>query len=68
MSTKFRVGQRVRIIRVDEIPYGQKYSYLEATIDKTGVIQDNEASRYVVRLDEDGSLVSLTESCLQEAE
>jgi hypothetical protein len=38
MSVKFTIGQRVRIVRVDDIPYGLKYSYLEATIDKTGVI------------------------------
>ena len=70
MSTKFTVGQRVRIIRVDDIPYGLKYSYLEATIDKTGVIQENNArsSKYVVRLDEDGSLISLSENTLEEAE
>ena len=70
MSAKFIVGQRVRIIRVDDIPYGLKYSYLEATIDKTGVIQENKAqsSKYVIRLDEDGSLISLTENALEEAE
>jgi hypothetical protein len=68
MSAKFTTGQRVRIIRVDDIPYGLKYSYLEATIDKTGVIQENDAqsSKYVVRLDKDGSLISLTENCLEE--
>ncbi len=69
MSRKFAEGQRVRIIRVDDIPYGQKYSYLESTIDKTGVVQDNSRScTYVIRLDEDASLLELTESCLQEAE
>ena len=70
MSAKFNVGQRVRIVRVDDIPYGLKYSYLEATIDKTGVIQENNtpSSRYVVRLDEDGSLISLTENALEETE
>ena len=69
MSTKFTLGQRVRIVRVDDIPYGFKYSYLEATIDKTGVIQDidTQSSRYVLRLDEDGNLISLTENCLEEA-
>jgi len=68
MSGKFDVGQRVRIVGVDDIPYGEKYSYLAATLDKIGVIQENMApsARYVVRLDEDGSLVSLSESCLQE--
>ena len=70
MSAKFAVGQRVRIVWVDDIPYGLKYSYLEATIDKTGVIQENDAqsSRYVVRLDDDGSLISLTEHALEDAE
>ena len=70
MSAKFTVGQRVRIIRVDDIPYGLKYSYLQATIDKTGVIQENNAqsSKYVIRLDEDGSLISLTENALEDAE
>jgi hypothetical protein len=69
MSAKFNVGQRVRIVRVDDIPYGLKYSYLEATIDKTGVIQKNNAqsSKYVIRLDDDGSLISLTENALEEA-
>ncbi len=69
MSHKFNVGQRVRIIAVDDIPYGLKYSYLEATIDKTGVVQENDAqsSRYVIRLDKDGSLIHLTESSLEEA-
>ena len=70
MSRRFNVGQRVRIVRVDDIPYGQKYSYLEATLDKTGVIQEDNSrsSKYVIRLDEDGSLVSLTENALEEAE
>jgi len=70
VSDGFRVGQRVRIIRVDDIPYGQKYSYLESTIDKTGVVQEAGAQpcRYLVRLDEDGSLLSLTESCLEKVE
>ena len=70
MSAKFTAGQRVRIIRVDDIPYGLKYSYLEATIDKTGVIQEYNAqsSKYVVRLDEDESLINLTENALEEAE
>jgi hypothetical protein len=69
MSHKFNVGQRVRIIAVDDIPYGLKYSYLEATIDKTGVIKENNAqsSKYVIRLDEDGSLINLTENALEEA-
>jgi hypothetical protein len=70
MSVKFTIGQRVRIVRVDDIPYGLKYSYLEATIDKTGVIQKNnvESSKYVVRLDDDGRLISLTENALEDAE
>jgi len=70
MSVKFNVGQRVRIVRVDDIPYGLKYSYLEATIDKTGVIQKHNAqsSKYVVRLDGDGSLIGLTENALEAAE
>jgi hypothetical protein len=70
MITKFTVAQRVRIIRLDDIPYGLKYSYLEATIDKTGVIQEINAqsSKYVVRLDEDGSLISLTENALEAEE
>ncbi len=69
MSAKFSAGQRVRIVRVDDIPYGLKYSYLEATLDKTGVVQeiDEELSSYVIRLDEDGSLISVSESCLEEA-
>jgi len=70
MSAKFAVGQRVKIILVDDIPYGLKYSYLEATLDKTGVIQEYDAhsSRYIVRLDEDGTLISLTENALEKAE
>jgi len=70
MSDKFTVGQRVRIVRVDDIPYGQKYSYLEATLDKTGVIEENntQSSIYFVRLDEDGSVFSFTESCLEVVE
>jgi hypothetical protein len=70
MSAKFTVGQRVRIVRVDDIPYGQKYSFLEATIDKTGVVQENDtqASKYLVRLDENGSLISLTEGALEKVE
>ena len=69
MSAKFSVGQQVRIVRVDDIPYGQKYSYLEATLDKTGVVQEIEeqSSSYVIRLDDDGSLISVSESCLEEA-
>jgi hypothetical protein len=67
MSARFRVGQRVRIVRVDDIPYGQKYSYLEAMMDKTGIVQDSESSLYLIRLDGDGSLVSLTEGCLIDA-
>ncbi len=68
MSAKFTVGQRVRIVWVDDIPYGQKYSFLEATIDKTGVIQEYNAqsAKYVVRLD-DGSLISLTENAMEKA-
>ena len=31
MSAKFTVGQRVRIVRVDDIPYGLKYSYIRPT-------------------------------------
>ena len=59
MSAKFETGQRVRIIGVDDIPYGQKYSYLESTIDKTGVIEElnDQTSRYIVRLDDDGNLI-----------
>ena len=70
MSDKFVVGQRVRIVRVDDIPYGMKYSYLEATIDKTGVIReyDPQSSKYIVFLDEDGSPVILTASCLEAIE
>jgi len=68
MSGKFIIGQRVRVVGVDDIPYGQKYSYLAATLDKTGVIQEitTQSNRYVVRMDEDGELASLSESCLQE--
>jgi len=70
MSAKFAVGQRVRVIRVDDIPYGLKYSYLEAIIDKTGVIQEDNAqsSKYIVRLDADGSLISLSENALEAVE
>ena len=70
MSTKFTVGQRVRIIRVDDIPYGLKYSFLEAIIDKTGIIQedDPQLSRYIVCLDEGGTLISLSENALEEVE
>ncbi len=69
MSSKFTVGQRVRIIGVDDIPYGQKYSFLAATLDQTGIIEEIEAqsARYVVRLEEDGSLVSFSEGCLEKA-
>ncbi len=65
MADKFAVGQRVRIVGVDDIPYGEKYSFLAATIDKPGVVQDVESARYLVRL-EDGTLLSLSESCLRE--
>ena len=70
MSAKFMAGQRVRIVRVDDIPYGLKYSYLEATIDKTGVIQkyNAQSSKYIVRLDGDGSLINLSENTLEKAE
>ena len=70
MSAKFTVGQRVRIVWVDDIPYGQKYSFLEATIDKTGVIQEYNAqsAKYVVLLEDDGSLVSFTENAMEKAE
>ena len=67
MTRKFTVGQRVRIVGVDDIPYGQKYSYLESTMDRTGVIQEYDERSYVVRLDEDGSLLSFTGGCLEEA-
>ena len=59
MSGKFTVGQRVRIVRVDDIPYGLKYSYLE---------NDAQSSKYVVRLDDDRSLISLSENALEGAE
>jgi hypothetical protein len=67
MSQIFITGQRVRIIRVDDIPYGQKYSYLEATLDKTGVIQgkNDQSSGYLVLLEQDGSLIEVTEGCLE---
>jgi hypothetical protein len=70
MSGKFSVGQRVRIIRVDDIPYGLKYSFLEAIIDKTGIIQEDNSqlSRYIVCLDEDGRLISLSENALEKVE
>ena len=69
LNTGFTVGQRVRIMRVDDIPYGLKYSYLEATLDKTGVIQEKiaQSASFIVRLDEDGSLISISESCLEPA-
>ncbi len=69
MSNKFKIGQRVRIIAVDDIPYGSKYSYLEATLDKTGVIEEYDAQsfKYVIRLDKDGSSISLKESALEDA-
>jgi len=69
VSARFTTGQRVRIIRVDDIPYGLKYSYLEATIDKIGVIQgkDSESANYYVRLDDDGSIITISENCLEEA-
>jgi hypothetical protein len=70
MSAKFAVGQRVRVIRVDDIPYGLKYSYLEATIDKTGVIQEAnvQSSKYIVRLDADRTLISLSGNALEAVE
>jgi hypothetical protein len=70
MSGKFSLGRHVRIVHVDEIPYGQKYSFLESTIDKTGVIREYlpESARYVVCLDEDGTLLPLSESCLENAD
>jgi hypothetical protein len=66
MDRKFSPGQRVRIVRVDDIPYGQKYSFLEATLDKTGVIEeiDDESRFCLVRLD-DGTAISLTAGCLE---
>jgi hypothetical protein len=70
MSGKFAVGQRVRIIRVDDIPYGLKYSFLESIIDKTGIIQEDNSqlSNYIVCLDEDGRLISLSENALEEVD
>jgi hypothetical protein len=70
LSSGFTVGQRVKIVRVDDIPYGLKYSYLEATLDKTGVIQEKieQSASYIVRLDEDGRLISVSEGCLEAAE
>ena len=67
MSDEFSPGQRVRIIRVDDIPYGLKYSYLAATMDKTGVVRekDSQSSNYIVRLDDDGSLISISGNCLE---
>jgi hypothetical protein len=67
VSAVFTVGQRVRIVRVDDIPYGLKYSYLEATLDQTGVIQEKVAhsTSYIMRLDDDGSLISISASCLE---
>jgi hypothetical protein len=67
MSAGFTVGQQVRIVRVDDIPYGLKYSYLEATLDQTGVIQEKIAQpdSYMVRLEADGSLISISASCLE---
>jgi hypothetical protein len=67
MSILFTNGQRVRITRVDDIPYGLKYSYLAATIDKTGVVQeyDAETARYTIRLDDDGELIVLSENALE---
>jgi hypothetical protein len=38
LPDKFAPGQRVRIIQVDEIPYGEKYSYLGPTILSAGTI------------------------------
>lgn len=67
MGAKYSRGQRVKIISVDEIPYGLKYSFLETTLGKTGVVQDYNAqsSKYIVRLDSDGGLISLSESSLE---
>ena len=69
LNAGFTVGQRVRIVRVDDIPYGLKYSYLEGTLDKTGVIQEKiaQSASFIVRLDEDGSLISISEGCLEAA-
>jgi hypothetical protein len=69
MGHKFNIGQRVRIIAVDDIPYGLKYSYLDSTINKTGVIQeyDTHSSKYVIRLDQDGNVTSISESALETA-
>ena len=73
MSAKFKIGQKVRIVRVDEIPYGLKYSFLEKYLDSTGVIAEDLTvvrgkNVYVVRLDEDGSLISLSENALEAEE
>lgn len=67
MSGKFTIGDRVRITRVDDIPYGLKYSYLAATIDKTGVVleYDAENTRYTIRLDDGGDLITLSENALE---
>ena len=73
MSAKFKAGQKVRIVRVDEIPYGLKYSFLEKHLDKTGVIFDEPIVNhgknvYTVCLDEDSSLISLSENALEAEE
>jgi len=67
VSADFAVGQRVRIVRVDEIPYGLKYSYLASTIDKTAVVVEFDAasSRYLVRLDDDGEMLTLSANTLE---
>ena len=64
------MGQRIRIVRFDDIPYGLKYSYLESTLDKTGVIEEKieQPASYIVRLDQDGSLISVSEGCLEAEE
>jgi hypothetical protein len=67
MKCKFAIGQQVKIVRVDDIPYGMKYSYLEATLDQTGVIHDFDAetARYTLRLDAGGDLITISEGALE---
>jgi hypothetical protein len=71
---KFKAGQKVRIVRVDEIPYGLKYSFLEQYLDKTGVIQEVQPganqgkNTYTVRIDRDNSLITLSENALEAEE
>jgi hypothetical protein len=77
MGAKYEIGQRVRILRVVDKRKGVKYLELEKYIYETGVLQETSTAPdsytpyglpvyiCVVRLDRDGSLVSVPEDALE---